>query len=119
MILYMKGVASVARRRHLAHAREAARLIGAEVSARRRERRWSEAELAERAGISRTTLRKVEAGDLGVAVGTVFDVATLVGVVLFHETAAGVAREREGVEQRLALLPDRIRVSTKEVFDDF
>ena len=106
-------------RRHLAHATEAARLLGAEISARRKERRWTEAELAERAGISRTTLRKVEAGDTGVAVGTVFDVATLMGVVLFDDTAADVARERAAVERRLVLLPDRIRIGTKEVFDDF
>ncbi len=106
-------------RRHLAHSREAALMLGVEVTARRKERRWTEAELAERAGISRTTLRKVERGDTSVAVGTVFDVATLVGVVLFHDTAAQVARDRAVVEQRLALLPDRIRVRTKEVFDDF
>ena len=109
----------MATKRHLAHAREATRLLGIEIAARRKERRWTEAELAERAGISRTTLRKVERGDTGVAVGTVFDVATLVGVVLFHDTAAQVARERELVEQRLTLLPDRIRVGTKDVFDDF
>lgn len=94
-------------------------MLGAEVAARRKERRWTEAELAERAGISRTTLRKVERGDTTVAVGTVFDVATLVGVTLFHDTAAQVARERAVVEQRLALLPNRIRVRTTDVFDDF
>lgn len=94
-------------------------MLGVEVTARRKERRWTEAELAERAGISRTTLRKVEHGDTSVAIGIVFDVATLVGVVLFHDTAAQVARDRAVVEQRLALLPDRIRVRTKEVFDDF
>lgn len=109
----------MATKRHLAHAREAAGLIGAEIAARRKERRWTEAQLAERAGISRTTLHKVERGDTSVAIGTVFDLATLVGVVLFHETAAQVARDRHAVDQRLALLPDRIRVSTKEVFDDF
>ena len=94
-------------------------MLGAEVTARRKERRWTEAELAERAGISRTTLRKVEGGDPSVALGTAFDVATLVGVVLFHPTAADVAHERRAVEQRLALLPERIRVRSTEVFDDF
>jgi transcriptional regulator with XRE-family HTH domain len=109
----------MAARRHLAHTREAARMLGVEVTARRKERRWTEAELAERAGISRTTLRKVEGGDPSVALGTAFDVATLVGVVLFHPTAADVAHERRAVEQRLALLPERIRVRSTEVFDDF
>lgn len=109
----------MAARRHLTHTREAMKYLGVEVTARRKERRWTEAQLAERAGISRTTLRKVEQGDPTVAIGTAFDVATLVGVTLFHDTAAQVARDRRVVEQRLALMPDRIRVSTKDVFDDF
>lgn len=94
-------------------------MLGVEVTARRKERRWTEADLAERAGISRTTLRKVERGDTTVAVGTVFDVATLVGVVLFHDTPSQVARERGVIEQRLALMPDRIRTRAQEIFDDF
>lgn len=106
-------------RRHLTHSREAMRLLGVEIQARRKERRWTEAQLAERAGISRTTLRKVEAGDSSVAVGIVFDLATLVGVALFHETAAQVARERGGVERYLVLMPKRIRVRATEFFDDF
>ncbi|MBC7461423.1 MAG: helix-turn-helix domain-containing protein [Thermoleophilia bacterium] len=112
-------ISVAAKKRHLAHTREAARLLGVEVESRRKERRWTEAELAERAGISRTTLWKVERGDTTVALGTVFDVATLVGVTLFHDTVADVASARQRVSDRLELLPDRIRVSAREVNDDF
>ncbi|MBA2317861.1 MAG: helix-turn-helix transcriptional regulator [Euzebyales bacterium] len=49
----------------------------------RRERRWTVAALAERAGISPVTLRKVEKGDPTVALGAAFEVATLLGIHLF------------------------------------
>lgn len=51
------------------------------------ETRGSEAstEVSERAGIAAETVSKIEHGNLGVAIGTVFEVATLVGVPLFHE----------------------------------
>lgn len=51
-------------------ARDAARLLGRQVAAARRRRRWTAARLAEQANISPVTLRKVERGDPGVALGT-------------------------------------------------
>jgi hypothetical protein len=47
-----------------------------------RQRKWSEANLAERAGISRATLQKIEAGAMSPAIGLVFEVATLAGSAL-------------------------------------
>ena len=67
------------------YAVEAAQLLGARVSLARRERRWSMQELADRAGITKFTLGKVERGDLTVGLGVAFEVAALVGVPLFHE----------------------------------
>jgi transcriptional regulator with XRE-family HTH domain len=91
--------------------REAAQLLGLEVARARKERRWTAAELSERAGITAVTLRKVERGDPTVALGTVFEVATL---------------EREAlpdlilrVQSRLALLPTRVREPSTMVHDDF
>lgn len=100
-------------------ARDAALVLGLEVARSRRQRRWTAASLAERAGISVNTLRKIERGDPTVAMGTVFDVATLVGVRLFgvdrNELPGIVRRSRD----RLALLPARIYEPTGEVDDDF
>ena len=101
------------------YAEEAARLLGSQVQLARRERRWPVRELAERAGVSINTIRKVESGDMTVAIGTALDVAALLGVPLFHEDRARVAIERELVEARLALLPQRVRHPRREVRDDF
>ncbi len=96
---------------------EAARLLGQRVAAARRERRWTLAELAERVGVSVVTLRKVEAGDPTVALGTAFEAATLVGVALFHEDPARRALEAEVVGARLAVLPASVR--PRQVDDNF
>lgn len=98
---------------------EAAQVLGLEIARARRERRWTIAELAERAGSSPVTVRKVERGDPSVGLGTVFEVATLVGIRLFgadrDELPALLARGRD----RLALLPARVRDSGTAAFDDF
>lgn len=89
--------------------RLAAELLGIEVARARRERRWSQAELAERAGIARSTLHNLESGDPTVSMGIAFEVATLLGVPLFtaERDRLGdlVARERD----RLSLLPAKVR----------
>lgn len=99
-------------------ARDALAVLGLEIARARRERRWTAAELAERAGVSPTTLRKVEHGEPTVAIGIVFEVATLVGLPLFGADADGLAALRVRSSERLALLPERIR-PTEPVDDDF
>jgi len=88
------------------------------ISAARRERGMTGAELAERVGITRVTLRRIERGEPGVAIGTVFEAANLVGVPLFGQDAAGLRHLRGQVESRVALLPAHVR-RTKQVDDDF
>lgn len=97
---------------------EAARLLGARVRLARRERRWTVAELAERIGVTRTTLRKVERGDLTVGLGVALEAAAVVGVPLFHADQDRRALEVLRVDDRLALLPQAVRRPT-EFDDDF
>lgn len=63
-------------------------------------------------------MSKVESGDPTVAVGTVFEAATLVGVPLFGDADT---RARYGAHKRseLALLPDSARHPKRTVDDDF
>lgn len=77
-------------------------------------------ELAERAGISRDMLYRIEKGDPRCEVGVVFEAAAIVGIPLFEPDEAGLkARSRE-VEARLALLPKTVRKKrTEDVKDDF
>ncbi|MCY4105001.1 MAG: helix-turn-helix transcriptional regulator [bacterium] len=97
--------------------REALALFAARVRVSRRERRLRAAEVAERVGVSLTTIRKVERGDPTVALGTAFEVATILGVALYGEDQQRRRLEAEYVTSRLALLPDAVR--HPEVDDDF
>lgn len=96
---------------------EAVRLLGSRVALARRERRWTLAELAERVGVSVVTMRKVETGDPSVALGTAFEAAALLGVVLFDADPERRALEREIVRSRLAVLPATVR--RRAIDDDF
>lgn len=98
---------------------EAARLFGLEVSRARRRRHWTAVDLAERAGISPITLRKVERGDPTVGLGIAFEVATLLGIPLFGATRDELPALVGLAEDRLALLPERVREPMSEVHDEF
>jgi transcriptional regulator with XRE-family HTH domain len=98
---------------------DAARVLGLRIAEGRRRRRWTQAELSERAGISKVTLRNAEHGEPTVAVGVMFELAVLVGVELYGLPLGGLrdlaARERD----RLALLPAHVYPQQVNVDDDF
>jgi transcriptional regulator with XRE-family HTH domain len=98
--------------------REAAELLGAEIVQARLERRWTVRELAERADVSPATLQKVERGNPSVALGTAFDVATLVGVPLFYADASRLADEAARA-RRPTLLPRTVRHPRGGLDNDF
>jgi transcriptional regulator with XRE-family HTH domain len=76
-------------------------------------------ELAERAGISTNTLRKVEQGDPSVALGTALDVASLLGVPLYHEEPSRLAAEAAHGRERMMLLPQRVRQREGDLDNEF
>lgn len=98
--------------------REAIRILAASIRAARLRRGWTEADLAERVGVSRPTIVNVEAGHSGVAIGTVLEAATLVGVPLFTDDAERRAAYGALKSTELALLPERAR-PRRAVNDDF
>ena len=104
------------RRPHTHHPQtlNAARLLGLEVARLRRERRLTAVDLAERAGISAVTLRKIERGDPSVELGSAFEVATLLGIVLFAPDRRELSTMLERARTQLALLPARVRESPRE-----
>lgn len=101
------------------YAQEAAVLMGEQIKLGRKQRQWSEKNLADRAGISRATLQKIEDGKMSCAVGLVFEVATLVGVQLFEPDSAPLSKHIEHTRDKIALLPQRIKATRKVVRDDF
>lgn len=97
----------------------ALKLFASLIKVARKKHGWSEAELAERAGTTRPTIRKIEQASPVSAIGLYFEVAYLLGIPLFssdHEEMAGI---QDKLDLQLALLPKRIDRVPNEVFDDF
>lgn len=101
------------------YSREAVRLLGLTIRRARIERRMTIRELAERAGISRGLVQRIERGDMGCAIGAVFEVAAIVGVRLFEADRADLAERVANTERMLTLLPQAVRSTTPAVEDDF
>lgn len=97
---------------------EAARLLGGHVASARRERRWTLNELAERVGVTKTTMSKVERGDVTVGLGVAFEAAAILGVPLFSDDAGRRRVEAARIDDRLTVLPRAVRKTT-QVDDDF
>ena len=106
-------------RHYSAYSRSAARLLGGQIRLYRKEKRWTEAELADRAGISRATLQKIEKGDMSCKLGLVFEVAFLAGIELFQDDNERLENKQERIDNKLLLLPKSVRKSRQEVDDDF
>jgi len=105
-------------RKYLPQTKEAASLLGNQISIARRERKWTIQELAERVGVDGQTINRVEKGDPTTGLGVTFDVATILGIPLFSEDPSARRRESRRAEAQLALLPERTRRKHR-VNDDF
>ncbi len=101
------------------YSQDAVLLLGKQIKLGRKLRKWAEQNLADRAGISRATLQKIENGEMGCAIGLVFEVATLVGVNLFEQDKLPLSRHIVQTSDKIALLPKRIQRKTKAVHDNF
>jgi transcriptional regulator with XRE-family HTH domain len=97
-------------------AEDAIKKLGLLVAIGRKERSWSQVELADRVGTSHVTIIKIERGDPSVGIGSYFQAAVLAGVPLF-DTAPGQKLSTDQDQLRLTLLPKRI--DRREVGRDF
>lgn len=119
MVFLCLVVEMVKQRTYSKYTQDAVILLGTQIKLGRKQHQWTERNLADRAGISRATLQKIENGDLSCAIGFVFEVATLVGVNLFEQDKHPLQKNIEQTRDKIALLPQRIQVKTKAVDDDF
>ncbi|WP_132251714.1 helix-turn-helix transcriptional regulator [Methylobacterium segetis] len=108
-----------AERAHSRQAVEALELLGSLVKLARLERKMTAADLAERAGISRPLLRRIERGDPGCSIGAVFEAAVIVGVPLFEAEQGAATLHAGEIRQRLVLMPKSARRSRRPARDDF
>jgi transcriptional regulator with XRE-family HTH domain len=83
------------------------------------ERRLTTQELAERAGISRGLLQRIEKGDPACAIGPFFEVAAIVGVRLLDADQAKLSATISANNAVLTLLPKSVRPSPTQLDDDF
>ncbi len=101
------------------YSRDASALLGALIREARHERKLTAKELADRAGISRGLLQRIEKGNLKCEIGAVFEVATIVGVKLFDADESTLTKYLRQTREKLALLPKSVRNKSKAVRDDF
>ena len=100
---------------------EAIRLLASLIRSARIEQKLTAQEVAERAGISRSMLQRIEKADLKCEIGAVFEVATLVGVSLFDasQSLTTIRKELNRTQEKLSLLPKTAHKARKVVDDDF
>ncbi len=101
------------------YSRDAAQLLGQMIRLGRMNRKMTLAELAERAGVSRGLIQRIERGDMGCTIGAVFEVATIVGFELFDADQSTLTASIASNRQMLTLLPKSARPSRKAIKDDF
>lgn len=98
---------------------QAIRLLGSLIKAARKRKKWSESELAERCGSTRTTVRKIEQGNPGTEIGLYFEIANLLGIPLLADDSNDLSEMQSRTDLELSVLPKRVRKGSEEVFDDF
>lgn len=112
-------MAKKAKRTYSRYTDEALKLLAARIKATRLERQITVQNLAERAGISRDLLYRIEGADPGCGIGVVFEVAALLGLSLFQSDYDSVVEKNKFFQDKLALLPSRSRPKKVEIDDDF
>jgi transcriptional regulator with XRE-family HTH domain len=106
-------------RAYFRYSQDALVLLSQMIKRARIDRQMTMQAVAERAGISRGLLRRIEAGDPRCAIGVAFEVAAIVGVPLFDARPAMLSTLIATNKTILTLLPNSVRASRKPVFDDF
>ena len=101
------------------YSRDAATLLGQSIRQARIEKKITTGDLAERAGISRGLVQRIEKGDPGCAIGAVFEAAAIVGLRLFDADQAVLSRAISANTAMLTLLPKAARAPKIKAYDDF
>jgi transcriptional regulator with XRE-family HTH domain len=107
---------------HRAHSRqnlEALEVLAQMIRVGRLDRKMSAQEMADRAGISRPLLRRIENADPSCAIGSVFEVAVIAGVPLWGGDPDRLESQRSALSEKLSLLPQRARKPRRIIHDDF
>lgn len=104
---------------HSRYAKAAAVLLGQLIRKARIDKKMTAAEVAERAGLSRGLLRRIENGGLGCTLGSVFEAASVVGVSLFNADETSLSGAVASNTAVMTLLPKAIRRPRTKPDDNF
>ena len=88
----------------------AVRRLGESIRLARRRRRFRQRDLAERMGVSVSTLRALEAGFPGVSIGNVAMALLALGNLPLLDELSDAGRDDIGLFEDMAALPERVRV---------
>lgn len=101
------------------YSQDAVVLLGQAIRRARIEKKITAAELAERAGLSRGLVQRIEKGDPGCSIGAAFEAAAIAGVRLFDADQATLTTALGANATILTLLPKSARAAKSEAKDDF
>ena len=90
------------------YAKDAAALLGQLIRKARVDRKMTTEDLADRAGLSRGLLRRIENGDLGCTLGAAFEAAAIAGVPLFDADERALASAVASNSAVMTLLPKSV-----------
>lgn len=85
----------------------------------RKEKGFSQSDIAKRAGIGRNLVSKIEKGDPSCEIGVVFELAYIVGVPLFSESEPTRNALTATLKDIHTLLPSSVRKPKVDIDDDF
>ncbi|WP_306770268.1 helix-turn-helix transcriptional regulator [Mycobacterium sp. KBS0706] len=111
--------AATQERTYSRYALEGLALLGKSIRLGRMRKRLTAQDLAERVGVSRSTLQRIEKGDPKVEIGLMFEAAAIVGVSLFDADEKRITALAERTDDRIALLPKHVYKAGKPVIDEF
>ena len=89
------------------------------IHSARIERKLTVSDVAERAGVSRGLVHRIERGEMGSSIGAAFEVAAIVGLRLFESERTTLTQHLSMQRDKLILLPQSVRKGTTKVKDDF
>ena len=98
---------------------DAVQLMSSLIKVARKERKLTVQDIADRAGISRGLVQRIEKGDMKCSIGAVFEVAAILNIKLFDSDKNSLSSHIRQNEEKLALMPKSIRKKTRVIKDDF
>jgi len=101
------------------HTKNTVHLLGMAIAIARREQGWSETIVAVKINVSRSTVQRIEKGDLKVGIGLYFEAAWAVGVKIFAPDDESLNQQLTHSKDVLRLLPKAAQPSRKVIDDNF